>query len=249
MPDLSKLLAEAYRTRTPFAYSPDMGPETLAQAYDIQLAVAQSMNATAVGWKSGVQDGGKTLFGAPILSPNLRADGGSWSIPAGQSIKIEVEIALRLGKDLPPRSGKPYTREDILDTTEEVFAGIEIVGSRYSNLNEVQFLPRVADNFNQAGYVIGGGTKSFRSLDLSKLRSQLWIDGALAHDKVGGHGHGDPLIPVVAWASGQADRLGGLRAGQFITTGTLNKPPSYGKAGRAEIEIEGLGRASVEFTQ
>ena len=244
---LEQTLIDANKSRTLVEYRPELGPDSLDRSYEIQAAVAKALGATVVGWKCGVQDGGKTVFGAPIFEANLRKGSGTWQIPKGQAVKIEVEIALRLAKDLPPRA-KPYAREEILDAVGEVFAGIEIVASRFSNLPSVPFEARVADNFNQGGYVTGGGTSAFRALDLSALRSKLWIDGALVHDKVGGHGQHDPLVPVVAWASRQCDKLGGLRAGQIITTGTLNKPPSLDHAAHVEIEIEGLGRAAVDFT-
>jgi 2-keto-4-pentenoate hydratase len=245
---LTQLLINANRSQTPAAYRDGLDPGTHERAYAIQAEVAKALGATVAGWKCGAMDGGKTVFGAPIFAGNVRESGGTWRLPKGQSLKIEVEIAIRLGKDLPPR-GTPYTRAEILDATAEVLCGIELVGARFADVDAASFTAKLADNFNQAGYVIGGGTKDFAKLDLSGLRARFWIDGKLSHEAVGGHGHKDPLVPVVAWASKQADALGGLRVGQFITTGTLNKPPALDHAAKIEIEIESLGRATLSIEQ
>ena len=244
---LAQILVDANRTRTPVQYRADLEPAGLADCYDIQASVARDLGASVAGWKCGIQDGGKIIFGAPIFASNTRASGEKWNMPKGQSLKIEVEIAIRLGKDLPPRPNKPYSREEILDATAEIFAGIELVGSRFANVADAPFRARLADNFNQAGYVTSKGATNFAAFDLSKLRSKLWIDGALVHDAAATHQQGDPLVVVVAWASNQIDRLGGLTAGQFITTGTLNKPPAVDRPALIEIEIEHLGRTSLQI--
>ena len=246
---LEAALIDAYHTGRKVHYTADLDPGSMDGAYEVQAGVAGALGTTVAGWKCGVQDGGKIVFGAPILSLNARESGSTWTLAPGASVKIEVEIAVRLGRDLPPRPGKPYSRDEVLDAVSEVFAGIELVASRYADIAPVSLAAKVADNFNQGGYVTSRGNASFRSLDLSKLRSRLSIDGESRHDTVGGHQQGDPLVPVVAWASAQADRLGGLKAGQFVTTGTLNKPPAIDRPAKIEIEIEGLGKASIELVR
>jgi 2-keto-4-pentenoate hydratase len=79
------------------------------------------------------------------------------------------------------------------------------------------------------------------------LRMRLWIDGALVGDHPGVHPDGDPLTGVAAWASAQADRLGGLKAGQVLTTGSLNRPAPVSGAARIEAELEGLGRVGLQI--
>lgn len=245
---LAAALVRAHQTRTQFDYSADIGCATEAEAYGVQVEVARALGVSVAGWKVGFQDSGRIIFGAPLFASGVRVSAGQFELPRGASVKIEVEIAIRLGRELAPRE-KPYTRDELLDATSEIFAGIELVGSRFNNVQTIPFPPKLADNFNHAGYVTSAGTKDVRALDLSKLRSRLWIDGAVAHDAIGGHQQIDPLVPVVAWASKQQDLLGGLKAGQFITTGTLNDPPSIHRAAKIEIEIEGLGRAALDITQ
>jgi 2-keto-4-pentenoate hydratase len=244
---LASALVEARRTGRQIDYVPQLDPGSADASYETQAQVARELGETAAGWKCGLQDEGRVVFGAPVLASNVRRAGGVWRVSPEYPVKIEVEIALLLGRDLPPRPDRSYTRAEILDATAAVFAGIEIVASRFRNPGEASLWARVADNFSQGGYVTSEGTGDFASIDLSRLRSRLWIDGALVHDVVGGHQQIDPLVPVVAWASRQADRLGGLKAGQFITTGTLNDPPAIARAATIEVEIASLGRNRLQL--
>jgi 2-keto-4-pentenoate hydratase len=160
-------------------------------------------------------------------------------------VKIEVELAIRLSRDLPP--GRSYTVNDVLDATADMLVGIELVGSRYGDPEAAPFAARLADNFNNAAYVAGAGRADVAAIARSALPCRLWIDGRLVADHPGLHPDGDPLVPVAAWASAQADRLGGLRAGQVITTGSLNKPLPLARAARIEAELEGLGRVRLDL--
>ena len=242
---LSATLINAYQSHTRAHWSADLAPSTLQDAFAIQGEVARALRAEVAGWKCGFQDGTDLVFGAPIFAANQRQSGGQWHLASGSGVKVEVEIALRLGQDLPARPHKPYRREEILAATASVFTGIELVASRFVDVTPVPFLARVADNFNQAGYVVSAGVSEFAALDLSHLRSRLWLNGTLAHDAMGGHQMGDPLIPVLAWANQRGDHLNGLKAGQFITTGTLNVPPLVSGRNEVNAEITGLGECRL----
>ena len=87
---------------------------------------------------------------------------------------------------------------------------------------------------------------SFRSLDLKALRCRLWVDDELVNDKIGGHSLGDPIAPVLAWANTQGDALGGLKAGQIVTTGTLTTPVRLERPARLRGLIDGLGEILLD---
>ncbi|MDH7799335.1 MULTISPECIES: fumarylacetoacetate hydrolase family protein [unclassified Beijerinckia] len=244
---LADVLLAAHSSATQARYGATLAPASAAEAYAVQVAVAQGLQAQASGWKVGFRPEGGA-FAAPVLSSGVVRSGARWRLAPGiGGVKIEAELAIRFGRDLPLRPGQPYTRDDLLAAIDEIFVGIELVASRFSNVEEAPFDARVADNFNNGAYVIGGGTKTFSALDLSQIRCRLMVDGVVKNDRLGGHGDGDPLIPVVAWANVQADAFGGLRAGQFITTGTLNDPVPLNGPGKLEASLEGIGTVSVEI--
>ncbi|MDF2116556.1 fumarylacetoacetate hydrolase family protein [Roseiarcaceae bacterium H3SJ34-1] len=242
---LAERLVTARKGRRQAAYAPSLLPVDNAAAYAVQAEVAGALGTIPAGWKVGLIPGGGA-FGAPILACDLMTSGATYGLaPDMGGVKVEAELAVRLARDLPPRPGKPYTRADILDAVGEVFVGIELVATRFNNVEDAPFAAKLADNFNNGAYVVGGGTKTFKAIDLSQIRCRLSVDGEITNDRLGGHGDSDPLVPVVAWASAQCDLLGGLKAGQFITTGTLNVPVALDRAARLEASLEGVGTVSV----
>ncbi|MDB5533639.1 MAG: hypothetical protein JWO28_1954 [Hyphomicrobiales bacterium] len=242
---LADCLVTARKARRQAVYEPSLLPVDNAAAYAIQAEVAGALGTIPAGWKVGLIPGGGA-FGAPILASDLMTSGATYGLwPDIGGVKIEAELAVRLARDLPPRHGKPYTRQDLLDAIGEVFVGIELVATRFNNVDDAPFAARLADNFNNGAYVVGGGTKMFAAIDLSQVRCRLSVDGEVTNDRLGGHSEGDPLVPVVAWASAQCDLLGGLKAGQFITTGTLNVPVALNRAAKLEASLEGLGAVSL----
>ena len=132
-------------------------------------------------------------------------------------------------------------------TGRTVFCGVELVWSRFANVDDVPFVSRVADSFSNGTYTIGSGVTSFAGLDLATLPCRLTIAGSVANDRRGGHANGDPMTPLVAWANVQADHLGGMRAGQFLTLGTLNTPVPVSGAAEIEATLEGIGAARVSL--
>ena len=63
----------------------------------------------------------------------------------------------------------------------------------------------------------------------------------MIHDKVGGNPWTDPLVPLIACANAQMDHVGGFRAGQIVTTGSLCGIFWQRPGERVEAEIDGLG--------
>lgn len=243
---LARALADARLSRRPHAFSPKQAPADTADAYRIQAEVAQVLGTGAAGWKTGfAPTPERTPMAGPIFACDMVKNGGSYALAAGEEVKVEVELAIRLGRDLPP--GPTYSVADILAATAEMLVGIELVGTRYAEPDAAPFAARLADNFNNAFYVTGEGRTDFAALARVGLPCRLWIDGTLVADHPGVHPDGDPLAPVAAWACAQADRLGGLRAGQIITTGSLNQPVPLSGPARIEAELEGLGRVRLSL--
>ncbi len=243
---LSARLIEARRTRKYLSLDPAITCKDLAESYAVQAEVAAGLNTTVAGWKVGLMpDGGG--WGAPVFACDSIADGGTFKFDGDMnSVKVEAELAVRFGRDLPARPGKPYSREEILDAVLEIFAGIELVGTRFKQGVELPFATRLADNFANNAYATGPGLNDFRNLDLSQIRCVLKQDGKVISDRLGGHQQGDPMTPVIAFANMQTDRLGGIKAGQFITTGTLTKPYDLSTAVTLEAELEGVSRITLK---
>lgn len=237
---LARRLLEA-RAGRPAAYEDALAPPDAAAAMAVQAAVARELGEKVAGWKVGIGGDG-TPFAAPLLAGALHASPAA--LPVGTHVLIEMEIAVRLARDLAPGE---HSRAAILDAVGEVLVGIEVIRGRLGEPPAIPFLAFLADNGANLAYVTGGGTRAFGALDVTALPCRLAIDGAVEHEKAGGHPQGDPIAPIRAYLARSNDRLGGLRAGHVVTTGSLNKPVRVERAARIEVAIEGLGGAALQL--
>lgn len=126
---LAQTLIEAQQEARLAAFRPSLVPANVAAAMAVQRDVARALGAKVAGWKVGYTPEGAPVAG-PVYAKRLHPNGGK--LPVGPSRKsgLEVEIALRLGKDLPRRS-EPYTRAELLDPASALLIGVEIVEARF----------------------------------------------------------------------------------------------------------------------
>lgn len=211
----------------------------LAGAVAVQDAIMRGLGATAGGWKVALnRDHG--AIGAPIYAANLKEGPARW--PMAPGLMLEIEVAVRLARDLPPGN---YTREEIVDAIESMSVGIEVVRSRLAMGNAAPFLVFLADSLANEGYVIGDARLPWRDPGLAGRRCIATKDGAVIHDAPSAYPFGEPLAPVLGFAARQQGALGGLRAGQVITTGSVCGVLPVTGPGRYTAEIEGLGAVGL----
>jgi 2-keto-4-pentenoate hydratase len=217
-------------------------PRDAASAMAVQAEVAHALREGLAGWKVGIGGDGAP-FAAPLLGSAIHASPAR--LPLGSHLLIEMEIAVRLRRDLPP--GR-YRRDELLGAIDEVLVGIEVLRGRLGEPPAVPFLVFLADNGGNLAYVSGGGNRSFADLDLTTLPCRLAVDGGVVHEQAGGHPQGDPIEPIRAYLEHASDRLGGLRAGHLVTTGSLNKPVRLDRPAVIEAILPGLGSARLDVT-
>jgi 2-keto-4-pentenoate hydratase len=218
-------------------------PADLSAAYAIQTEVATRLKADIAGWKVGFMPD-RTPFAAPIFAHDLRGDAAVWSL-GRHPLKVEVELVVRLARDV---AGPIPSRAALLDNISEVYTGIELVQSRFAEPAKAPFLSRTADNFSNLGFIERDGVSAFTSIPLDKLRVRVWTGEDLRQEGVGTHQEGDPLSPVLAWLAAGPVHLGGLKAGQFITTGTLIDPIEIATPTHVRGDLEHMGSIGVHVS-
>jgi len=238
---IAQFFVAARRERTEVPADP--APASVADCYAISAEVAGALRETIGGWKVGATPQGEPAA-APMYKLGFIDSGSRFQMKAGRPMIPEIEIAVRLARSLPA-SGAPYAREAILDAAGELLLGIELIERRIPK--GAPFTLNLADDLGNIGYVVGPALKDFKHLDLARLRCRYWIAGELKTDRAGGHAKGDPLIPMVDWANAQRDRLGGMKAGQIVTLGSLTPMIEVHEPCMIEAELEGFGRVSVEL--
>jgi 2-keto-4-pentenoate hydratase len=224
----------------------DVLPANLADAYRVQDLTAAELGAIS-GWKVGAKDATSEPFCAPLPASGVLASGCLLSGPAWHLRGIEVEAALRLGRDLDPQ-GQWLSPQELAPFFDAVLPAIEVVETRLLDLRNCDPLSQLADLQCHGALVLGApSAMPPDQLDLTTLQAQLWFDGQPVADTLGGN----PAVDVwrlVAWlALHCAQRGQPLRAGQVITTGSCTGLLPAPTGAHVEAEVTGLGRVDLRF--
>ena len=232
-------------------------PRDLAEAYRLQAAVARELGAVG-GWKVAAVTpaqreslGVPTPIAGPLLRPwmhDARAGAASLSAAAFIAPKLECEFAFELARDLPPRPGQPYSRDEVRAAVAALRIAVEIVDSRLPR--GLGALAELTDAFNNGGFVAGPAIVDWHALDLGRIQIVLTRGHGGAREEVArGSGKaildGDPFGTVVLLANAPADASRGLVAGTIVTTGSCTGAPSLPGPGDYRAEFATLG--SVDF--
>ena len=136
---------------------------------------------------------------------------------------VECELAVRLGRDLPPG---PCTLAQAADAVDALVAGIELVENRYTDLGQVGTPTMIADQVYHAAAIVGEvGSGDWRDLDVGALPGRLMVDDQQRDEGVGADLMGHPFN-CLAWLAGSlvAQAFGGLKAGQVVMLGSVTPP-------------------------
>lgn len=218
-------------------------PESLSEGLAAQAAVAGRAGLAEAGWKVAIAEDGTPVAGlmpGPWLAPGAVYQGA-----IGAELRVEIELALRLARDVPFRPAQPYSRAELLGHCDKAFLGIEIVESRLANwFGKVAFPLWIADALGHGGYLIGPELDIKVLDDLAGLGCFISLNGVTLYDQPAVHGNGDPMAPFLAWANRKAEFMGGLRAGQIVTTGSLCGGVLSPGKGEVVTKLSPLGEVS-----
>jgi 2-keto-4-pentenoate hydratase len=132
---------------------------------------------------------------------------------------LEAEIAFLIGKDLPARS-KAYSRDEVVSAIASCHPVIEVIESGLTDPMKAEKLSMIADLQMHGAFVYGEAVANWQSIDFSKEHVTLFVDGVLRVERTGSNTSGD-LMRLLPWLANEgAARTGGLKAGQWVTTGS-----------------------------
>lgn len=213
-------------------------PQDEAAAYAIQDAVLDGRPIAA--WKVAAIRAPGPLQTSP-LSDDMVIEG---SLPAHlRAPEIEVEIAIRIVADLPAREGD-YSEAEVLAALGPAHAAIEVLESRFNDRKAVDKFSALADRVASGGVVIGSGVADWRGLDFTALTVSLVGEGPIA--TASGNATVAQTVQALVWLANHAsDRGVGLRAGQFVITGSRIGPMPVASGQRLVAAIEGIGEVTL----
>ncbi len=194
-------------------------PTDLDAALAIQRRVMALLGGTVGGWKCSVPTEARPVLCAPIYASTVVAAPGRPSVVAGDLVKIEPEIALVIGSDLPPRA-QPYSEAEVRGAVREARLVLELIGSRYADPTRVSFPELLADSVANQGLYVGPVVEGALDRRLDRLAVSVSTPSGTLFTREGVHPDGHPLRPLIWLANFLAARGEALRAGQVVTTGS-----------------------------
>lgn len=252
------LLAEARLTGQRLTHLPESSrPPDEAAAYAVQDRLHAMLDAAGHGPVAGRKIGCTTEVMQRYLGIDSPCAGGlaAPTITHGHGllhhgdflrVGVECEIAVRLDADLP--HGKTaHSRESVTGAVGACMAAIEIVDDRYVDYTRLDTPTLIADDFFNAGAVLGPPVEDWRGLDLAGLKGRMTINGDEAGTGRGADILGHPLEALAWLANAQNARMRSLRSGEIVLLGSLVQTRWLDAGDQVEIDIDGLGRASAHF--
>lgn len=156
------------------------------------------------------------------------------------NLRIESEIALKLGADLPA-SGAPWTREKVAPAVAGAMPAFELIEDRNADYAQAQAASLIVENCWNGGVVIGM-PKAMLLADLVGISGRLTVGG-----KTVGEGKAEDPSATLAWlANHLAERGRDLQAGMVVITGSVIPTVSIAGGERAVFAVAGLGEVVMD---
>lgn len=239
------MLLDARRTNRPIDDLPvALQPATLGEAYFVQDRLAIAYGAIG-GWKVGAPTAEATPMFAPmplawIASNDARLEGRH------RFRGLEAEIAFQMGDDLPPRD-KAYSRDEVVDAIASCHPAIEVIESGLTDPLTAAKLSMIADLQMHGGFVYGAAVPDWKRIDFSKERVTIAVDGVVRVDRTGSNTSGD-LMRLLPWLANEgAARTGGLKAAQWVTTGSWTGVTQAIAGSKVDVTFSTAGEVHLEF--
>ena len=239
-------LLNARRTLQPMEDLPDdLKPTSMDEVYWVQDRIADAYGPVG-GWKVGAASLEATPMAAPMpaawIGPSATTIGGASSRFRG----LEAEVAFLLKDDLPPRD-RPYSREEVYAAVASCHPAIEVLESGLVDPTTAPKMSMLADLQMHGGFIYGASCAKWAGIDFHQERVALAIDGVIRVERTGSNTSGD-LLRLLPWLANQGSaRTGGLRAGQWITTGSWTGFTLANSGSSVDAHFASMGSVGLTF--
>ena len=230
--------------------SADLVPTDMDEVYFVQDAVAAAFGPIG-GWKIGAPNAEATPVFAPMPAAWIAASGSTLSGAQWRYRGLEAEIAFLVGEDLPPRllgnGAVPYTREEALAAMASCHPAIEVLESAFTDPMVAAKFASLADLQMHGAFIYGPAFDGWKGFHFNTEHVVLSVDGVVRVERTGSNTSGD-LLKLIPWLANEgASRTGGLKKGQWITTGSWTGNTLGGKESRVDAEFTNAGSVLLHF--
>jgi 2-keto-4-pentenoate hydratase len=249
--EAARYIDEAHRARARFQNLPEaVAPKTAAEAYAAQAALCE-LWGPRLGPIAGLKIATTTkvmqqLMGidhpcmGTIFAARVYASPATIAKADFVNLRIECELGVRLGRDLP-KAAAPFSRESVRPAVSEVTAAFELIEDRGAEYKSTKALSLIADNAWNGGIVIGRPMPLPAGLDLDGIAGTLQSDG-----KQAATGKTDDPLGALAWLATQAAACGRpMTAGMVVITGSVIQTVDIAAGEHLDFALDGVGETSL----
>jgi len=248
---MARWMWEARRRRERYRNLPDeLRPASIAEAYtaqEVYYRLAEPVYGPVGGAKIATTTkvmqqmmGISHPCGGAIFARTIHASPARLRTADFVNLRIESEIALRLGADVPG-SGAPWTRETVAPAVAGAMPAFELIEDRSANYAQTEATSLIVENCWNGGVVIGA-PRPVPAAHLVGIHGRLAIGANTI-----GEGRAEDPFATLAWlANHLAERGRDLEAGMVVITGSLIPTVSVSPGDRAVFDVEGLGAVILE---
>jgi len=252
---MARWMWEARVRRQPYRNLPDeLRPVSIAEAYAAQEAYYR-LAEPVYGAVSGAKIATTTRVmqqlmgiahpcGGAIFARTIHSSPARLRIADFVNLRIESEIALKLGADLPA-SGAPWTRESVAPAVAGAMPAFELIEDRNADYAHTEAASLIVENCWNGGVVIGtpkAMSAAMPTAALVGIAGRLTIGG-----KTVGEGAAEDPCATLAWlANHLAERGRDLKTGMVVITGSLIPTHSIASGERAVFTVDRLGEIVMD---
>jgi 2-keto-4-pentenoate hydratase len=248
---MARWMWDARQRRQPYRNLPEeLRPASIAEAYgaqEVYYRLAEPVYGPVGGAKIATTTrvmqqlmGITHPCGGAVFTRTIHASPARVRAADFVNLRIESEIALRLGADVPA-SGAPWTREAVAPAVAGAMPAFELIEDRSADYAETEASSLIVENCWNGGVVVGT-PRAVPMADLVGIAGRLTIGG-----KAIGEGKAEDPYATLAWlANHLAERGRDLKAGMVVITGSLIPTVSVAVGDRAVFAVEGLGEVRME---
>lgn len=219
-------------------------PLSVGEGLAVQAGIAAAMGAVA-GWKVSSSSTIEKPSFAPIFERNAYGGAARFARKAFRAAAVECEVAFCIGRDLVR---PPYGRDEIEDAIVGLVPVIEVCDSRLADFASAPGEWRLADGGRNGAMLVGTPVADWRSIDTGQLPVTLLFDGDVV-GQAAGNRNPDLVASVQRLVEQAGAHCGGVRAGQFVATGSMTGTLPTGAATEVVGRFAGLGELQATFEQ
>jgi 2-keto-4-pentenoate hydratase len=214
-----------------------------ASAYRVQKKVAESFGPIGA-YKTGRKSPDDIPNAAPIFASVIRPSGAVFTDRELCSCGLELEIAFRIDRDLPPL-GPDFEME--LRKCVSPLPAFELVDGRIEGFLDLAPGPKLADNQLNGGFIVGEPVADWKPEDLSNPVIGFRIAGATVLEGPQAVPGGNAFANLVAFLCAVDTHGYRPKVGDYVTTGSLSGMPFVEAPTEFSGRIEGLGEVSGTY--